>query len=287
MSCPLQGPQGPKGAKGSTVGILTIEIHRVCSTWVAGFNHVLFQGPAGAKGDTGLIGPPGLPVSIYASAFRAVFLLYKSFFLSFSCVRRVHQGRLSNPCLCSPPRRPNGPATCSRTQPPWTTARAWKTSLARSTIWNWTLSAWNTRWAHKTTRPEHAKICSSATQSSLMVSWLNSGARRTFIYFSADFPGPRLIRTYITCCRRAVFVDKHLCFRPADNILKNKERMLPAPQQLLGFFVKTRTAVFLNVLGCLQVNTILIQTKAAPGIPSKCTVTSQPEARPASTPIRS
>lgn len=220
MSCPLQGPQGPKGAKGSSVGILTIEIHRVCSTWVGGFNHVLFQGPAGPKGDTGLIGPPGLPVSIYTGAFYAVFLLYKSkFFLSFSSVRRVHQGRLSNPCLSSLPRRPSGPATCSRMQPPWTTARAWKTSLARSTIWNKILSAWNIRWAHKTTRPEHAKICSSATQSSLMVSWVNSGERRTFIDLSADLPGLRLIRTYITRCGRTFFfVDKHLCFRPADNI---------------------------------------------------------------------
>lgn len=157
-----------------------------------------------------------------------------SFFLSFSSMHRVHQGRLSNPCLSSPPRRPNGPATCSRMQPPWTTARAWKTSLAHSTIWNRTLSAWNTRWAHKTTRPEHAKICSSATQSSLMVSRVNSGARRTFIYLSADLLGLRLIRTYITCCRRAFFVDKHLCFRPADNVLKNKERMLSTA---FGFFL--------------------------------------------------
>lgn len=85
MSCPLQGPQGPKGAKGSSVGILTIEIHRVCSTWVGGFNHVLFQGPAGPKGDTGLIGPPGLPVSIYTNAFYAVFLccIKASFFFPF------------------------------------------------------------------------------------------------------------------------------------------------------------------------------------------------------------
>lgn len=43
----------------------------------------------------------------------------------------------------------------------------------------------------------------------------------------------------------------------------------------------------LSVLGSPQANTGLIQTKAAPGIPSKSTVTSPPGAKPASIQIRS
>lgn len=73
-SCPQQGPQGPKGAKGSSVGVITIEIQLICLTWRGSCNHDVFQGPAGPKGDTGLIGPPGLPVSVDTGTFDLVSL---------------------------------------------------------------------------------------------------------------------------------------------------------------------------------------------------------------------
>lgn len=85
---------------------------------------------------------------------------------------RAHLVRWFSRCPSSHLRRPSVPVTCSQTQlaPSWTTARAWRTSSAHSTTSNRTLNAWSTPWARKTTPPEHAKICSWATQSSLMVS---------------------------------------------------------------------------------------------------------------------
>lgn len=78
LGCLFQGPGGPKGSKGSSVRSVQSPFVSTGESWWQSFKGVFvrskvndmlispcsFQGPAGQKGDTGTIGPPGPPVSI-------------------------------------------------------------------------------------------------------------------------------------------------------------------------------------------------------------------------------